>query len=147
MTGTDTPAPAAFSAQLLGQTEKTLNALLARLLADRVSEPEWVTLVLAAAAGPSRAAVIARVASALRVSQETAAGHLARLAAGGLVTGTAGSQVALTDSGAALLGSVRAGTGEITGRLWGDLPRADLDAAGRVLSTILARADAELAAR
>jgi hypothetical protein len=33
----------------------------------------------------------------------------------------------------------------ITRRLWGDVPAGDLEAAGRVLSDILVRADAELA--
>jgi hypothetical protein len=35
--------------------------------------------------------------------------------------------------------------GEITGRLWGDLPAEELDVAARVLSTVLKRATAELA--
>ena len=37
-----------------------------------------------------------------------------------------------------------AGT-QITQRLWGDLPVEDLATTGRVLSTVLARANAELA--
>ena len=44
----------------------------------------------------------------------------------------------------ALLGRVRKQVGEITQRLWGDLPAADLQVAGRVLSTVLERAEAEL---
>ena len=40
----------AFDQQLIGQTEKTMNAILGRLLGSTgVSEPEWVTLVLSAA--------------------------------------------------------------------------------------------------
>lgn len=34
--------------------------------------------------------------------------------------------------------------GEIAARLWGDLPAEDLAAAGRVLGTVLRRANAEL---
>jgi hypothetical protein len=34
---------------------------------------------------------------------------------------------------------------EITQRLWGDLPAEDLAIAGRVLGTVLVRANAELA--
>ncbi|MEV0714770.1 hypothetical protein [Asanoa sp. NPDC050611] len=40
---------------------------------------------------------------------------------------------------------MRSATGPITEQLWGDLPAADLAAAGRVLTTVLARADAVLA--
>jgi hypothetical protein len=34
--------------------------------------------------------------------------------------------------------------GEVTARLWGDLPEADLATAGRVLGTVLDRANAAL---
>jgi hypothetical protein len=40
---------------------------------------------------------------------------------------------------------IRGAATEITARLWGDLPADDLDAAGRVLATVLDRANAELA--
>jgi DNA-binding MarR family transcriptional regulator len=56
-----------------------------------------------------------------------------------------GSPVKLTDAGQQLFGQIRAATTEITERLWGDLPAEDLAAAGRVLSTVLARANAGLA--
>src|SRR5687767_1994094 len=36
-----------FGPQLIGQTEKTLNALLAAALGGRLTEPQWVTLRLA----------------------------------------------------------------------------------------------------
>jgi hypothetical protein len=50
----------------------------------------------------------------------------------------------LTDRGQRVHGRVRAATTEITERLWGDLPADDLATAGRVLDTVLARANAEL---
>jgi len=41
-----------FSTQLVGRTEKTLNAILARLLAGTgLTEPQWVTLTLAVRSG------------------------------------------------------------------------------------------------
>jgi hypothetical protein len=43
-------------------------------------------------------------------------------------------------------GEVRTAVTQITERLWGDVPAEDLATAGRVLSTVLARANAELAA-
>lgn len=45
-----------------------------------------------------------------------------------------------------LLAAVTADTAPITTRIWGDIPAEDLAAAGRVLTLVTARADAELAA-
>jgi hypothetical protein len=97
-----------FSTQLIGQTEKTLNAILGRLLAGTgLSEPQWVTAK-----------------QLFDVSD---------------------SAVTVTDAGKQLHGRIRGVVGEITGRLWGDLPAEDLAAAGRILTTVLERASAELA--
>jgi predicted solute-binding protein len=56
------------------------------------------------------------------------------------------SPVTVTGAGHELFGRIRAAIVPITERMWGDLPAADLSAAGRVLSTVLERADAELIA-
>jgi hypothetical protein len=41
-----------FGAQVLGQTEKALNAILARQLAGTgLTEPQWVTLTLTVVSG------------------------------------------------------------------------------------------------
>jgi hypothetical protein len=50
-----------------------------------------------------------------------------------------------TDAGQQLHGQIRTAVTQITQRLWGDLPAEDLATAGRVLSTVLTRANAELA--
>jgi DNA-binding MarR family transcriptional regulator len=138
-------------AQLIGQTEKTLNAILDRLLDGAVSEPEWVSLVLIAGSGGTadRDEFTSRVAHALKADRQTAARHVGQLAAKGLVLTTpgAGSAVTLTEAGQQLLGRIRKQVGDVTERLWGDLPRPDLDVAGRVLSTVLERAEADLASR
>ena len=137
-------------AQLIGQTEKTLNAILGRLLAGAVSEPEWVALVLIAGSGGTadRDEFTSRVAQALKTDRQTAAHHVGQLAAKGLVLTApqADSAVTLTEDGHRLLGRIRKQTGDVTERLWGDLPQPDLDVAGRVLSTVLERAEADLAA-
>jgi DNA-binding MarR family transcriptional regulator len=88
------------------------------------------------------------VVDGLKVSDETAQAHVAALAAAQLVRlpDGDGSPVELTDAGRKLHGRIRAAVTEITERMWGDLPAEDLDTAGRVLSTVLARANAELAA-
>jgi hypothetical protein len=52
--------------------------------------------------------------------------------------------VVLTPAARELQARVVDTTDEIRGRLWGDLPKADLATAGRVLGTVLSRANAEL---
>ena len=93
--------------QLIGQTEKSMNAILNRLLAGAVTEPQWVTLVLTARSGGSadRDQFSDRVAHALQVDQATAADHIGQLAAKGLVS-TAGGAITLTDAGQQLLDRV-----------------------------------------
>src|SRR5580658_4896547 len=133
--------------QLIGQTEKAMNAILNRLLGGAVTEPQWVTLVLTARsggpAGPDQFS--GRVAQALQVDQATAADHIGQLATKGLVS-TAVGVITLTEAGQQLLDRVQGQTGEITERLWGDLPAADQEATRRMLSTVLERAQAELGA-
>jgi DNA-binding MarR family transcriptional regulator len=138
-----------FSAQLLGRTEKTLNAILGQLLAGSgVSEPQWVALTLAITRGKgiNRAAYTDEVAGALRVSKPDASAQIAELAAAHLLDLPASDTgpIAVTESGQRLYHQVRAATGRIPQRMWGDLPATDLEAAGRVLSTVLGRADAYL---
>jgi hypothetical protein len=53
-------------------------------------------------------------------------------------------QITLTPDGRARFARIRAGIGEITQRLYGGLPAADLAVAHRVLATVTERANAEL---
>jgi DNA-binding MarR family transcriptional regulator len=132
--------------RLVGQTEKTLNAILDKVLAGTVSERQWVALVVIAGGGtaaPDQA--VARVARALKTDQRGAADHIAALAAQGLV-GTGPSGTAVTADGQRLIDRVQAQVGEITQRLWGDIPAADMAVVRRVLGTVLERAEAELSA-
>jgi DNA-binding MarR family transcriptional regulator len=52
--------------------------------------------------------------------------------------------VSVTNAGRELYSRIRASVTEITERMWGDLPADELETTGRVLSTILERANAEL---
>ena len=138
-----------FDARLLGQTEKAANAILDRLLSGTgVTEPQWVALsLLATSEQPlDRRGLVARVAGALKRSEADAGAHVSELAAAGLIdsAGEPDSPVALTDEGLELYARVRGEVVEITRRLWGDLPSEDLATAGRVLSTVLERAESEL---
>jgi DNA-binding MarR family transcriptional regulator len=134
-----------FDQQLIGQTEKTMNAILDRLLAGSgVSEPEWVTLVLSARGDGivQYDELRGDVAGALKIDRSTAANQVQGLVGKGLLD--RGSTVRLTAAGRQLVDGIRTQTGAITHRLWGDLPAADLEVAGRVLQTVLERAEAEL---
>jgi hypothetical protein len=138
-----------FDAQLIGQTEKTLNAILDRRLAGTgLNEQRWITLTLAVMSdGPiDRNQFVRRLSGALKLSETEADARIAELAAVQLLDApSGGSPVKVTDAGHALHRRIRTSVVEITERLWGDLPADDLAVAGRVLNTILERANAELA--
>ena len=141
---------ATFSAQLLGQTEKAANAILERLLAEPgLTEPQWVILSITVMSGGTldRQRLIERAAAAAKFSEAQAQARISELADAQLlhVPDDELTPVKLTDVGQQLHTEIRAATSQITRRLWGDLPVEDLEAAGRVLSTVLARANAELA--
>jgi predicted ArsR family transcriptional regulator len=126
--------------RVIGETEKTLNAFLGRLLAGTgVTEPQWVILSVAVTSGGS--VTPDQVAFALKLTEAQARDQLGQLTAAGYLTG--GTSV--TQRARDLFTRVRAATQEITERLWGDLPTEDLATAGRVLSIITERANAELA--
>jgi hypothetical protein len=148
MSTTPTSTTPTFSAPLLGQTEKTLNAILDRLLAGPgLTEPQWVTLAVASGETVDLNQLIGRVAGALHVSEAEAQARITELAATQLLQAPEGegSPVTLTDAGQQLQGQIRSAVNQVTQRLWGDLPAEDLATAGRVLSIVLARANAELA--
>jgi hypothetical protein len=138
-----------FSPRVIGQAEKTLNAILGRQLAGTgLTEPQWVILTLAVTSGGTagREQFTRMVADALKISETEARARL-----GDLVTARhlqiTGEAPAVTVSGPArqLYGRIRTTIAGITQRLWGDLPAEDLATAGRVLAIITDRANAELA--
>jgi hypothetical protein len=138
-----------FGAPILGQTEKALNAILHRQLEGTgLTEPQWVTLTMTITGGAvDRDELVGRVAGVLKVGDAEAQARIAELAAAQLlqVPDDEGSPVQVTEAGQHLHGRIRTAVTQITQRLWGDLPAEDLATAGRVLSTVLTRADAELA--
>jgi hypothetical protein len=135
----------AFTPQVLGETEKALNAILYReLTAVSLTEHQWITLRLTVAAGGeiSRAQLVGRLGGALKVGVTDAEACVQELGAAGLLESSAEGGVAVTEAGAQLHARVRSAVNEITQRLWGDLPETDLETTGRTLTTILARANA-----
>jgi DNA-binding MarR family transcriptional regulator len=140
-----------FSTPVLGQTEKALNAILVRQLAGTgLTERQWVTLTMTVAGGGTvgRDELVARVAGVLKVGEAEAQAQITDLASAQLLQATQddGSPVKVTDAGQRLYEQIRTAVTRITQRLWGDLPAEDLATAGRVLSTVLERANEELAA-
>ena len=138
----------AFGTQLIGQTEKTLNAILDRLLAGTgLTEPQWVTLTLTAVSGGTLGLdqLTGRVADTLKVDEAAARARIGELAAARLLATGETGQVAATDAGQAQWNEIRAAVTQITQGLWGDLPAEDLATAARVLSTVRARANEVLA--
>jgi DNA-binding MarR family transcriptional regulator len=136
----------AFSARLLGQTEKALNVFLLRELAGSgIDEPQWIalTLTVMGEGALTRRQLTQQVAGGLQVDDEQAGKHVDALVAAGLLAD--GDRPVASPAGHELWTRVRTFTVELTQRLWGDLPDEELDTAARVLSTVLARAQTLLA--
>jgi hypothetical protein len=125
-----------LNGQIIGQAERATRAVLDRLLTGTGTPFEdWVAINLSATTGPDDLA--GRLATGLRVDP---APILARVADAGLLA----ADGSLTPAGRARYDEIRAGLAVITERLYGDLPPEDLAVAGRVLTTVTARARAEL---
>jgi hypothetical protein len=139
-----------FTPQVLGETEKALNAILERqLAATGLTEHQWITLRLSVTGGGDvdRRQLVGRLAGALKGPAADAQARVDELVGRGLLAaGGEPARVSVTDAGNRLHARIRAGVDEITERLWGDLPSADLDTTGRTLATILQRANVHFAA-
>lgn len=127
-----------FGPQLIGQTEKTLNALLVATLGDRLTEPEWVTLRVAHQLDE-------QIGSGDQLAAEVA--DRARFAdAEALVEGLTSAGLLhdgrLTDQGRMLFTELFARVNENAAPIWDDLPPDDVAAATRVLNEVLNRARA-----
>jgi hypothetical protein len=130
-----------FGPVLLGQTEKTLQALLRDTLAGTgLSEPQWVTLRVATMleaerldGDVDRGGLISAVVD--RAKFADAADLVDVLTERGLVSGGRP-----TDAGRDLVTTVLAASDSTNGSVWRDLPADDVDAATRVLNEVLRRA-------
>lgn len=119
-----------FGPRLVGQTEKTLQALLREALEGTgLDERQWVTLRLADQ--PDGRPLRERVADLARF--DDADQLVTTLERRGLVVDDA-----LTEDGQAMLVGVLARSAAISGPIWDDVP--DAEAAARALTTVLNRA-------
>jgi DNA-binding MarR family transcriptional regulator len=142
------PTPLA-NGQLIGLTHYASRALLERVLA-RTGTSFTQSAALRALADNGgdveRASLAALVTDALKVvDAQTADAAVDELIADELLDVSAEGRVSFTDSGRELFDNIQAGGREIASRLYAGLAREDLETAGRVLSVVLERANAELA--
>lgn len=136
-----------FGVQVIGQTEKALNAILARELeGSGITEAQWIALTLTVTSDGTLTGdeLVERIAGVLKVDRAVARERVTELNAADLVATGYDNTVSATERGRAQWGEVRTATTRIADGLWGDLPEEDLATAGRVLTTVLGRANALL---
>lgn len=124
-----------FGPQLIGQVEKTLDAVLHQVIDGRLTEPQWVTLWLADLLEPqigSSTELAHAVADRARYAEAPAL--VEGLTAAGLL-----GDGRLTDAGRSTVTAVQAEIAERTEPVWADLDPDDVAAATRALNTVLGR--------
>jgi hypothetical protein len=125
-----------FGPQLIGETEKTLNALLERFLQPvGLTEPQWVTLRVARQLDASVDADGLAAALADRAHFSDAPDLVAGLTARGLLDGGH-----ISESGIELTTAVQARITTETASIFENIPDADVDSTTRVLNEIISRA-------
>lgn len=123
-----------FGPQLIGETEKTLNALLRGFLADTgLSEPQWVTLRIASTLDGTDSGLAS--AARERAHFEDSDEIVSELTERGLL-----AEDRLTGAGRDLLAQMQATIAEATRPIWEGLPESDVAAATRVLNEVATRA-------
>lgn len=123
-----------FGPQLIGETEKTLGAILSSVLRDTgLSEPQWVTLRLAGQLDEvDRDALV--IALTDRAHFTDAAQLVDQLTARGLLDGGR-----LTSEGHDLVETLQTTIAATTAPIWHDLTTADVVATERLLNEIVRR--------
>jgi hypothetical protein len=142
-TVTTTPT---LNGQVIGLAHYATRAVFLRRLAtvDTTFEQSIVLNLLAASGGTlTRGEIVEGATFSLKVDPEVVLEAIEQLAGRGTVA--AADEVSLTDAGQALNARIRGWVGELTERLYGDLPADDLAVAARILTTLTERANAELA--
>ena len=125
-----------FGPQLIGETEKTLSALLHRFLQQTgLTEPQWVTLRLAGMLdGTVDAGGLASAVSD-RAHFSDAVDLVGELTDRGLL-----ANGRLTSTGRELTAAIQTTITTDTAAIWDNLPSDDVAAATRVLNEVISRA-------
>ena len=118
---------------LLARTGTTFNQSVAlRVVSDQGGTVE-------------RARLVARLTGALKIEESAARRTVDEMTSLGLLAEPTADDVSLTEHGAELFERIRTDGNEIAARLYAGIPAEDLATAGRVLTLVTERADAELA--
>jgi hypothetical protein len=131
---------------IIGQAERSTRALLDRILSGTATSFEqWVAINLTASSGGTIAHedLVARMVAGLRADPALVRVTVAGLLGEGLLAGADG--VVLTAAGRARFDAISAELARLTARLYAEFSADDLGVAGRVLTELTARANAELA--
>ncbi|MEU6705674.1 MarR family transcriptional regulator [Streptomyces wuyuanensis] len=140
-------APVA-DARALGLAHYAARGVLEHVLARHgITFQQQIALRAAVTADAPRTPdeLVAQVRASLKADPADIRTTLDELLAGHLLV-TDGTRLRPTDAGRELLAAVGAETAPVSARIWGGIPAEDLAAAGRVLSLVTERANAELAA-
>jgi DNA-binding MarR family transcriptional regulator len=144
-----TPTAPSLNSRVIALAHYAARAVLESVLVRHgLVFQESVTLrVVAVAEAPvQRDALVGEVVDALKADPDDVHRTVAALAEKGLVTAE-GAVVRITDAGRELYGRISAETREISARIYAGIPEEDLAVAGRVLTLVTERENAELAAR
>lgn len=137
-----------LNGQVIAVAHYATRAVLERVLAPTgTTYHQSVALNVIAAQGETAAQdrVVARMTDALKIDSAPALAALAELTNAGLLRELPGDQVEFTDAGRALHGDLKAGTAHVVSRMYAELSSDELATAGRVLTVLAERANAELA--
>ncbi|MGQ4344438.1 MarR family transcriptional regulator [Streptomyces sp. SAS_275] len=143
-----TPAALPVNGQVIGLAHYASRAALERVLArSGTSFNRSVALRAVSDNGGTveRAWLVGRLTGALKIEESVARATVEEMTADDLLAEPAAGQVSLTDAGRELFDSIRTAGNAIAARLYAGIPAEDLAAAGRVLTLVTERADAELA--
>jgi DNA-binding MarR family transcriptional regulator len=139
-----------LNGQVIGQAERATRAILDRLLTRMgATFHHWVALNLTTNGQTiERHEITRQMTQSLKIDERTAQTAIDELVSAALLEAVPGDEhhVRLTAAGRARHLEIRAAIAEVTARLYRDLPADDLATAGRVLTIITGRANAELAA-
>ena len=125
-----------FGPRLIGETEKTLNALLHRFLdGTGLTQPQWVTLRLADLLDGSVDGTGLAAAVTDRAHFPDGADLVDQLTGRGLL-----QDGQLTSAGRELTGAVQTSIAAESAPIWDNLPDDDVDATTRTLNEVVTRA-------
>ncbi|MBC3839787.1 MarR family transcriptional regulator [Streptacidiphilus sp. 4-A2] len=140
-----------LNGQVIGQAHYATRAVLEGVLARTgTTFAQSLALNYAASADPAieHEQLVARITGGLKVPETEALATVRELTGAGLLEAVPGeaARLRVSEAGRALSSGIRAETDRIVQRLYGDVPAGDLAVAGRVLTLVTERANAELAA-